>query len=352
MCTLINDRLGEVVAAPAVWCCRWLVLVATKSAQLPVATIEWSTSPVALALLTALCLMLVLILPSVLRRRNLALLVSGMLLAVIVLPLPTPGWPPKNWVMVVCDVGQGDGIVLHAGGESAVVVDTGPDPTLMDRCLTRMGIQRVPLIVLTHFHQDHAGGIAGVIPGREVGLIQVTTLASPPGEVRKVEGVATDNDVPLVQVRPGESARVGRLTWQVKGPSAIPIADSESPPNDASIVMLVQVSGLRILLMGDEEPPSQRQLMTKLAGQSVDVLKVAHHGSANQNFDLIRSLAPRLAVISAGVDNDYGHPAPSTLTSLRQIGAVIRRTDLGGDIAVSVGPGGELQVVERGHPNR
>jgi len=352
VCTLINERLGEVVAAPAVWCCRWLVLVATKSAQLPVATIEWSTSPVALALLTALCLMLVLILPSVLRRRNLALLVSGMLLAVIVVPLPTPGWPPKNWVMVVCDVGQGDGIVLHAGGESAVVVDTGPDPTLMDRCLTRLGIQRVPLIVLTHFHQDHAGGIAGVIPGREVGLIQVTTLASPPGEVRKVEGVATDNDVPLVQVRPGESARVGRLTWQVKGPSAIPIADSESPPNDASIVMLVQVSGLRILLMGDEEPPSQRQLMTKLAGQSVDVLKVAHHGSANQNFDLIRSLAPRLAVISAGVDNDYGHPAPSTLTSLRQIGAVIRRTDLGGDIAVSVGPGGELQVVERGHPNR
>jgi len=352
LCTLIDARLGALVATPAVWCCRWLVLVATKSAQLPVATIDWSTGPIALALLTALCLMLVLIFPSIMVRRNLTLLLSGMLLAVIVVPLPTPGWPPKNWVMVVCDVGQGDGIVLNAGGGAGVVVDTGPDPRLMDRCLTRLGVQRVPLVVLTHFHQDHAGGISGVILGREVALIQVTTLASPPAEARRVEALASDNDVPIVQVRPDESARVGDLTWQVEGPSTTPIADSDSPPNDASIVMLVQVLGLRILLMGDAESPAQRQLMAKLAGQRVDVLKVAHHGSANQDFELIRSLAPRLAVISAGVDNDYGHPAPSILTSLLQIGAVIRRTDLVGDIAISVGPGGELQVSERGHPDR
>ncbi len=108
--------------------------------------------------------------------------------------------------------------------------------------------------------------------------------------------------------------------------------------------MLVQVSGLRILLMGDEEPPSQRQLMTKLAGQSVDVLKVAHHGSARQDPDLIGGLGARLAMISVGVDNDYGHPADSTLKLLRRWGMMVKRTSVDGDIVVSVDGGGHLRV--------
>ena len=94
---------------------------------------------------------------------------SAVLLVLMLVPLPTPGWPPRGWVLVACDVGQGDGLVLDAGDGAAVVVDTGPDPTLVDGCLRRLGVRRVPLVVLTHFHADHVGGLAGVLRGRRVG---------------------------------------------------------------------------------------------------------------------------------------------------------------------------------------
>ena len=71
--------------------------------------------------------------------------------------------------MVACDVGQGDGLVLNAGRGSAMVVDAGPDPRAMDGCLRRLGVERVPLLVLTHFHADHVDGLAGVVHGRRVG---------------------------------------------------------------------------------------------------------------------------------------------------------------------------------------
>ena len=95
------------------------------------------------------------------------------------------------------------------------------------------------------------------------------------------------------------------------GPSHDPPATSESPPNDASLVLLVQTRGIRILLMGDEEDGSQARLLRDTGGVRADVLKVAHHGSARQDPDLVRATRARLAVISVGVDNDYGHPAPS-----------------------------------------
>ena len=74
---------------------------------------------------------------------------------------PTPGWPPDGWVFAACDVGQGDALALRAGPRSAVVVDAGPDPRAVDACLRRLGVERVPLLVLTHFHADHVDGVAG-----------------------------------------------------------------------------------------------------------------------------------------------------------------------------------------------
>ena len=109
---------------------------------------------------------------------------------------------------------------------------------------------------------------------------------------------------------------------------------------------MVRAAGLRILLLGDLEPPAQQALLRSPEGAllgGVDVLKVAHHGSAYQDPELIRRVAPRLALISVGRDNPYGHPAPSTLAALRDEGAVVLRTDRDGALAV-VGTGAELGV--------
>jgi competence protein ComEC len=136
------------------------------------------------------------------------------------------------------------------------------------------------------------------------------------------------------------------VRWQVVAPSREPPTTSESPPNDASVVLLVEVRGVRILLLGDQEDGSQARLLGETGGLRADVLKVAHHGSARQDPDLVRATGARLAVISVGVDNDYGHPAPSLMALLQDAGARVARTDRDGDVAVVVDGG--LRVARRG----
>jgi competence protein ComEC len=217
----------------------------------------------------------------------------------------------------------------------------------MDRCLDRLGIVEVPVVVLTHFHADHVNGLEGVLDGRRVGAVEVTSLADPLSGVRLVEAVAARSGVPVLRAAYGESRRLGPLDWQVVAPSRPPSQASESPPNDSSIVLLVRSRGIRLLLMGDEEDASQAQLLRDTGGLRADVLKVAHHGSARQDPDLIRGLGASHAVISAGVDNDYGHPAPSLMALLRDARIRVARTDREGDLPVTV-RGGTVGVHGRG----
>jgi competence protein ComEC len=202
-------------------------------------------------------------------------------------------------------------------------------------------------VVISHFHADHVDGLPGVLSGRRVGLVETSPLPDPDGGARLVDSVAERAGVPVRTVEYGETTEVGPVRWQVLAPVRPTYADSESPPNDASVVLLVEVRGVRLLLMGDEERPSQADLRRTTTELRADVLKVAHHGSSKQDEDLVRSLGARLAVISAGVDNDYGHPAPATLHLLREAGMQVRRTDLEGDVAVVVDEDGSLRSATR-----
>lgn len=344
---LLSADLARLAGWVAAWPARWIILVATEGADLPGATSRWPVTLAGIGLLVALCVILTIGLHRLLARPIAMLLCVCLLVVVVLRPIRSIGWPPDDWVLIACDVGQGDGLVLRAGPGAAVVVDTGPDPPAMDRCLDQLGVRRVPLVVLSHFHADHAGGLAAVFDGREVGEIEISPYLSPPAEVARVRDLAATHGVPVRNVRYRERRTAGALAWTVLWPSRVPaLAVSSgpgSPENNASIAMLVEVAGLRILLTGDLEPESQRAVLASGADVRADVLKVAHHGSARQDPAFVAATGARLAVISAGLDNDYGHPAPRTLDLLRRQGMRVIRTDLGGSVAV-IGRGNDLSV--------
>jgi len=335
---LVWSPLGQVVAAPAAWSVSWIVVVAQRGASLPTAAVEWGTGPVALVAVTALCLLLVAAAPRLLRSPVTGIGCSALLVVTVLTRPPTLGWPPDDWVLAMCDVGQGDGLVLNAGTGVGVVVDAGPDPALIDGCLDRLGITQVPLVVLTHFHADHVDGLPGVLDGRAVGEVDVTSMVDPPDGAAAVgRALAQSSTQPPVVATHGLTRRVGDVTIQALWPlPAAPTAGigDGTFANDASVVLLAQVRGVRILLTGDIEPPAQLALRRTVPDLQVDVLKVPHHGSRHQDLDFLTGLRAQLALISVGEDNDYGHPAPDLLAALTATGAHVRRTDLDGDVLV------------------
>nr|MDT0667801.1 competence protein ComEC [Micromonospora sp. DSM 115978] len=125
----------------------------------------------------------------------------------------------------------------------------------------------------------------------------------------------------------GERGEAGAVRWEVLGPVSV---TATTEPNDASLVLRAEVGGLSVLLTGDAELPAQRQLAGG-PGLDVDVLKVPHHGSADQDPMLLAATGAAVALVSAGTGNTYGHPAPETLALLDVLGMAVARTDLHAD---------------------
>jgi len=350
------------VAKGLAWCASWpvgwIAGIARTGASLPGGGVDWPGSWAGALLLALVTVVVLLVGRRLVRHPWLGGLCAVVFVLVVVQPPPLArvitGWPPPGWRFAMCDVGQGDATVLAAGDGTGVVVDAGPDPTLVDRCLSTLGITRIPLLVLTHFHADHVAGLPGVLRGRSVGAIETTGFEEPEDQAEFVRAQAAARHIPVTRAAAGERRRTGALDWRVLWPPA-DAAPATDGPNDASVTLLVRSAGLTLLLLGDLEPPAQQALLRSPAAAelgAVDVLKVAHHGSAYQDPELIRRVAPRLALISCGRDNPYGHPAPSTIAALRGGGALVLRTDEDGAIAV-VGTGAGLSAArDLGHEFR
>ena len=337
------------IAAPFA---AWIAWLARTSSNLSVSTLAWPGGWI--GALSATATLLGIAAAVIIGRsrqwplRTIAVAVVAVAAVIWLKPPDRAGWPPPGWIAVVCDVGQGDGMVISTGQHRAIVIDAGPDPELIDSCLADLHVRHVDALVLTHFHADHVEGVQGVSQGRSVERVWVSPLAEPAEQAQRVVSWAQGEEIPVEAVWAGASGHAGSpdqpVVWKVLWPARI--ITVESMPNNASVVLDITVAGVRFLLLGDVEPAAQVALRAARGPSAFDVVKVAHHGSRYQDPVLASWTAGRIAVISVGADNRYGHPAPETLEAWQSVAARIMRTDEHGDVAIVVDRG-NLGVVTR-----
>jgi len=325
----------------------WLVLVARHGARLPAGSLGWPAGLRGGLLLAAASAGLLAVAGRPRLRRPLAALTAGATLSAVGVASAAPAWPPPGWSMVVCDVGQGDGMVGSVGTGTAAVIDTGPDPGSIDRCLRALGVRRIPLLLLTHLHADHVEGVPGVLRGRVVDEAQTGPLDDPPDEHARVTGWLAAAGVALHRVSVGEQRSFGTADWTVLGPSAA-FHGRPSDPNNSSVVLRLSLRGFTVLATGDVEWQAQRALLSAGTDVRADVLKVPHHVSDHQDPGFLDSVGAALAVTSVGRGNSYGHPSPVTLDRVRADGMRSYRTDDNGDVALVAGPRGITATARRG----
>ncbi len=352
--SLVSPAVAAVAAFPAAWSAQLIIWTAQVGAGLPGASLQWPTTVAALAVLALACLAAGVAMPVVLDHRWLTLALVLVMIAGVLRPVGQPGFPGPHWLVVACDVGQGDGVVVRVADRQAVVFDSGPDPASMKSCLDALDIRAVPVLIFTHFHLDHVGGLDGVLAGRRVGQIWTSPYPSPPGEAARVLAVAAANRIPVRVPEVGERVRVGAARLEVIGPVIRPPSlgpilaeDSSSQQNEESIVTRVVLPGLTMLETGDVEPTQQAAVLASGADLHADVLKIPHHGSANQDPEFIAATGARLAIASAGLHNDYGHPAAKTVRLVQADRMTLLRTDLQGSVAIGVRDGKLVAVAQK-----
>ena len=243
---------------------------------------------------------------------------------------PAPAWDqPAGFRATFLDVGQGDSVLLETPS-ARVLVDEGPPEADVAGQLLRMGVRSLSALVLTHPERDHVGGAAAVVRRLRVSAILDPGLAATGPDREEAIAAAGERGVPLRLVRAGSEFRVGGLVLRALWP---PDAGAPSDnPNLNAIVLLASYGETDVLLPADAES----EVTARLHLPAVEVLKVAHHGSEDPGLDEeLRVLRPRVAVISCGQGNEYGHPRAETLAALAEVrDLAVYRTDEDGRVVV------------------
>jgi competence protein ComEC len=258
-------------------------------------------------------------------RPAVVLLIALTLLAAWQLrPGNSPATPTKDLVVRVLDVGQGDSILLQPPGSDPVLVDTGPPEDGVEDRLRHLGIHRLAAIVITHDQSDHAGDL-----GELLGSVQVDRLVYGRDDPR-LRGAALGAGVEPYRLAEGGEVDSGALRLGALWPPRELLSETSEDPNLLCLVLVARWRHFSMLLTGDAEAEA-----VPMDPGPVDVLKVAHHGSEDAGLgQLLERSVPKLAVISVGADNPYGHPAPRTLVDLRTHQVPTLRTDTGGEIEI------------------
>lgn len=274
------------------------------------------------------------------------------LVATLAIALPVPRRDGRLRITVL-DVGQADGIVIETPAGHVILVDAGGrlergavgtqsaaeqvGERVVVPFLRREGIEHIDAVVLSHPHGDHAGGIAPVLRNfGGAGIFADGGQRYGGYAYRDALAVAGGERIAIVNPRAGEVWRYADgVTLTFIGPS-LPFIQSDNTINDNSVAFILQYKHFRMLFTGDAGVAAEQRFLNEGIDLHADVLKVGHHGSAYSSSEaFIAAVHPRYAVISVGLHNMFGHPAPSTIATLERFGARIYRTDRNGAVVVT-----------------
>ncbi len=341
--TPVAPPVGVVLAWIGWLPAAWIAAVAELFAALPGARGAWPSGPGGIALLVLVEGAVLVALLGSGRSRRLARAVS--VVAVVAYAATAVGSAvvthvgrPADWQYAMCDVGQGDATVVRSGDQIAVV-DVGLEPAPLQACLDDLGVGHIDLLVLTHFDLDHVGGVDAVV-GRVDRVLVGPTAGE--GDDRILDALAAGGAT-VEAVERGDHGILGDLRWEVLWPAP----QGVEPGNEASVALLwtCESGCLTALMLGDLGAEAQARMAGAATFGSVDVVKVAHHGSADQSAALYDRLRAAVGLIGVGADNDYGHPTEALLGILAASGTTALRTDVDGLILVAPGEGeGEVDV--------
>jgi competence protein ComEC len=239
----------------------------------------------------------------------------------------TTAQPAAALRVVALDVGQGDAILLDPPDGEPVLVDGGPSGAGLESRLEEQGVRHLAAAIVTHGQSDHAGGIEELLGSFAIDRLLYAKLGP------ELIGHARSAGVRPIAVAEGSEVGSGSLRIQVLWPPpALLEGSSLDDPNQTSLVLVARWRSFDMLLTADAEAES-----VPMDPGPVEVLKVAHHGSDDAGLDrLLDRAVPRLAVISVGAENPYGHPTPATLATLAEHGIPTLRTDERGEVTLLV----------------
>jgi competence protein ComEC len=329
--------LGNLLMTLGAWFASWIVFIANSLSQGPASLLALPSGSIGMLLIT---LFVVVTSVAILKRKFKALLLSSLLLLAwfgtsIGGIIHSAAWPIKDWDIVACDVGQGDSLVLRNRGQIAVV-DVGKDPELVDGCLDRLGVKKIDLLVLTHFDFDHVGGLSGAERGREIGLALISPFPDERPAALFMKRELTEVAQQVVAADFGLTGDLGGMSWSVFSS----LADRAESSNQGSLGIRFENSDMVIYTLADLDERAQAEAVASVSDSpKPTIVKVSHHGSADQSAEFYRKIDADLALISVGVGNSYGHPTSKILRILDDLETRVFRTDKQGAISVKVNHG-------------